>query len=314
MGIKDLFKLLNEYDLFEPVYQLPEEAFYFVDFNSFFYSSMYFVQTVEDIELFPQKVVDRLGSYLTNNTVFFVDRGDIKPKNDERFLRKSKEIRVIDQLILDNKETYHETIMKQLGVDKILSHSPSDDHDAMASTISESKQPLVIYSDNFDAEYAMVVLGTRVKKQIIYVSNDQDMIALVCSNTPSSIMIYQNQHLPTSSFRLRADEISVVTSQLIVFVTMLCNKSDYFKGFEQITASTFLSIASAPYNFSIKQQSQSPVILASNETLIHNIIDYIKVAKSRSQYRDEDDNFTELTHDYVKRVCMFLSLDTKFFL
>lgn len=158
----------------------------------------------------------------------------------------------------------------------------------------------------------MVYLGAKLKSEVLYVINDQDMIALVYINTPTSVMIYANKLLPTYTFKIKDDAVSRVTAMLITFTTLLCNKSDYFCGFEQVTSGTFLKSSCYPFQFSISAQAKSDEILPVNEQLIHSIIDSIKVENCKPQYR-LNEQFTLLTCQYVRRVCMYLSLDIKFF-
>lgn len=314
MGIKDLFKLLVEYRTIETLLEPPdfENSVIFVDFNSYFYACMYFITVEEDIKLFPQKVADRLSRFLTNRTVFAVDRGKIEPKVEERDKRKNREVGEIELKILDNRYTLEKEIFDIMKCKIDVVHKPSDDHQTLADSISELEEPLILYSHNFDAEYDMVNLGAKIhNREIIYASNDQDMIALTIINDPTSIMIYRSS-LEYDIFRIKQDPVSLITARLITFTTMLCNKSDYFCGLEHITSRTFLKNNRNPYTFKLHEQADSDTVLKENEDLLHDILNNIKKESSIPQYRMNEE-FTSYFIDYVKKVCMYLTLDTSFF-
>lgn len=312
MGIKDLFNLMCENNVLEVVHNLPSNAHYFVDFNSFFYAAMYHITLDVEVEMFPDIVADKLSAYLTPRTVYCIDSGRIKMKDEERTVRRSKKIRPIDQIILDNRVKFEKEIFRILNIKNITSHKYSDDHDKFVSSLNNMTESIAVYTEQFDAEYGMVVFGSRIDSDVVYVSNDQDMIALVSINSPQSVMIYNNKILQASSFRIKEDLASQLTAKLITFTALICNKSDYFSGLEQISAGTFLRNNSYPFDFSIRAQSTSNEILPANEQLLNSLIDAIKIENRKPQYR-LDGIFTPLFKNYIQNICKFLTLNTEFF-
>ena len=321
MGIKDLFKYLYEVDVFEPLPIIPSNSYILTDFNSYFYSAMYHIRSEEDIPTFPSIVADKLHKFKDNKTIFFIDRGSIKPKEQERESRRRKEAREIDIKILENRTQHENTSLDILECDISVNHYPDTDHQCFTEDIvnilQETCKPVVVYSYNFDAEYDMVLIGKQLHSlghtNIVYASNDQDMIALSIINTPSAYMIYNASSMTSiSTFRVKQEPHVIKFCQLVSFVTLLCNKSDYFTGLEQITAKTFLNTHFEPYEYDIFNQALSSEVLEVNDRLMRDIINAIKVQSCKPQYM-VDENYTDYFCYYLQRVCKYLSLNPLFF-
>lgn len=323
MGIKDLFSYLLEVNadtkLFEDTTQyLSIDELMFIDFNSFFYKCMYFVKVEKDIEQFPYNVAKSLMNLISRKKVYFIDKGDILPKNNERCKRKNKKLRDIDIKILDNKEIHQLKVLSILECSSDhLTHRYNDNHEDVTKSIQNvllTQNSIAVYSVGFDAEYSMVICNYLFgklfdNKNITLVSNDQDTVALAIINTPYSMFVYQGAY-----YRLSQEQDAITYSQLITYVTVICNKSDYYNGLSQITAKTFLTNNKRPYNFNISLQSKTEEIVEDNKELFFDIILNIKKRPTQEEYYDFDNNaFKEKFVKEVILVSRFLTLDTSFF-
>lgn len=310
MGVKDLFKYLIEASVFDDTSMIDDlSGVTLVDFNSFFFAGMFCVKSEADLPLFPHNIANRLRRITDNKTIFFIDKGNIEAKTDERAKRKNREMRDIDLKILESKEFYEDEILALLGCHPdVVQCYPNSNHQYLAKMLIDRNNTSVVHANMFDAEYAMVKIASYMGNDITLVSNDQDTMALAIINLPHAKIIYQGAY-----YQLIQDEGIIKYAQLITFVTVLCNKSDYFNGLEQITAKTFLNSHYIPYEFNIAAQAQSDEITDENDHLMTDIVNAIKKPDSRRQYL-ECNNFSKLFCDYVKNVSRFLTLDTSFFL
>jgi hypothetical protein len=324
MGVKDLFKYLIDADVFADTSETDiKDHYILVDYNSFFYACMYQIKFEDDIQRFPHIVANKLSSLLTPRTSFFIDRGHITPKTEERIKRKNREANEIELKIIDDREKHVDNTLRLLGCQTEerlpINHSPLDDHSSFADRVKYSTHQLAVYANNFDAEYAMVVAGKKLidsGESVVLVSNDQDTLALSIVNTPQALIVYQG-----AFYRLKQERSAIKYAQLITYVTVLCNKSDYFNGIKQLTAKNFLDNYQHPYTFDIQAQAMSDEVIEVNVQLMRDLVSAIKIGSVKESYIEYvecdgimRESFTAQYRTYIRNVSRFLSLDTTFFL
>lgn len=138
--------------------------------------------------------------------------------------------------------------------------------------------------------------------KVLYVSNDQDIIALLVYNSINSYFIYQGNY-----YRISQREDIIEYSKLITLTTILCNKSDYFNGITQLTAETFLKHNVTAYEFDVLQQASSDVVLDKNIKLMSDLVSAIKKEYVKELYIING-VYTQSYVNYIIKVCKYLSL------
>ena len=321
MGIKNLFNNLYESRCIT-LKQIPPNKLLVFDFNIFFHkfassieSMLHIIDLYSKTAEFFLKEIQRFKAEY--KVILFIDKGEIKKKIETRNKRKDfypikqeilhdsdkhiKKCLIYTKYILKNRNrmwNYNDifdnnnptVIYNEIEVNDTETFNKLDE---FIDSKLELEDIVVIYTNNFDAEYAISKLCTCNDK-FVPVSNDQDIIALSIMNN-NYVFVYNNKPYYVND---------VSRAKIITYLTFLINSSDYFYGIYGIACHIdFINKIKIDSKIEpdIYKQKRKDYIISKNQKIYNRIY---KAAYKKLLFPDIDQ---------IKEISQYLSLDIKFY-
>lgn len=206
MGIKDLMKLLLEYEVFDNTngYTKKDNSPIFLDYNYIFHTCRYSIRSIDQINTLPSIIANRIndihipnkkkdsnesnessncteGSSNTYPIIIVIDKGKINVKDKERLRRKQSEPRPIDVMIMEHRVLHEQRslnyLMSMPRYEKDESNNNEDDEEDEEKEDYETSYPIIEhypYSDHAKISNEVSELIRQGHKLIVIHANQFD--------------------------------------------------------------------------------------------------------------------------------------------